>query len=360
MDFGTFLILELGGVKVDNALLSVKGLEVGFDTEQGLAKVLDKVNFEMMPGEIVGLVGESGCGKTTLARAILGVLPKNSARISSGTIDFDNNNLLKLSSKDLADNIRGKLITFIPQDPLTSFNPVFTIGSQMMDLMKWKSPDSVKGKYFTRYKKSRQVTDRKRIIDLLHTVQLPDPEGILRKYPHEVSGGQRQRLMIAMALLPEPRMIIADEPTTALDVTIQAQILKLLRGVAVERGVSVLFTTHDLGAAYEICDRITVMYAGQEVETAVSKDFFSQPRHPYTQKLLQSLPNNSQDLKGIPGQIPALINPPSGCRFHPRCDVATSACAKLRPEVTWPKKGHMLRCFNSNSASTKETNNVIR
>ena len=327
-------------------LLTVSELEVGFKTDSGLARVLDHVNFRIGRGEIVGLVGESGCGKTTLARSILGVLPANSAVISSGTIDFGGQNLLAEDPRDLATDVRGRQITFVPQDPFSSFNPVFTIGAQIDELMKWKSPDAPVGSGYRGYPRARRRSDRERVMELLSTVQLPDPESILKKYPHEVSGGQRQRLMIAMALLPDPQLIIADEPTTALDVTIQAQILKLLKRLAADRGVSVLFTTHDLGTAYEICDRITVMYAGQEVESAPSDEFFAAPRHPYTTRLLQSLPSRERGIQGIPGQIPGLIDPPGGCRFHPRCDFATDACRNGRPGVTQTGPGHELRCHH--------------
>src|SRR6185437_2777839 len=183
-------------------------------------------------------------------------------------------------------------------------------GDQMMELMRWKSSDR-------RTWRQRRRSDRDRALALLRAVQLPDPERLLRKYPHELSGGQRQRVMIAMALLPEPKLVIADEPTTALDVTIQAQILKLLRGLATERGVSVLFATHDLGTAWEICDRVTVMYAGQELETAPIDGFFASPMVPYTRLLLDSLPSSDVALRGIPGDVPSLIAPPTGCRFHP-------------------------------------------
>jgi len=325
-------------------LLTVSDLQVSFAVEAGLARVLDHVNFRIKAGEIVGLVGESGCGKTTLARAILGVLPGNSARIGSGRIDFDGRNLLEADPVDLARDVRGRQIAFVPQDPFSSFNPVFTIGAQIEELMKWKSPAPGAGSRY--YARSRRKADRERVLQLLRTVQLPDPEGILRKYPHEVSGGQRQRLMIAMALLPEPKLIIADEPTTALDVTIQAQILKLLRRIATERQVAVLFTTHDLGTAYEICDRVTVMYAGQEVESAPAGAFFQAPRHPYTNRLLASLPSPDRGVSGIPGQIPGLIEPPSGCRFHPRCDFATDACRAARPGVTQFGQGHEARCHH--------------
>ncbi len=326
-------------------LLTVTDLEVGFRTDRGLAQVLDRVNLHVGRGEIVGLVGESGCGKTTLARAILGVLPANSARISSGVIDFDGRNLLAEDPQDLATEVRGRQITFVPQDPFSSFNPVFTIGAQIEELMKWKSPDAAPAASRF-YPRARRRSDRARVLELLRTVQLPDPEGILQKYPHEVSGGQRQRLMIAMALLPEPQLIIADEPTTALDVTIQAQILKLLKRLAVERRVSVLFTTHDLGTAYEICDRVTVMYAGQEVESAPSDDFFAAPRHPYTKRLLESLPSREHGISGIPGQIPALIDPPTGCRFHPRCDRASARCTAHRPDVLQAGPAHLVRCHH--------------
>ncbi len=331
-------------------LLTVTDLEVGFTTERGLARVLDHVNFSIGRGEIVGLVGESGCGKTTLARSILGVLPANSARIGSGAIDFDGRNLLAENARTLANEVRGRQITFVPQDPFSSFNPVFTIGAQIDELMKWKSPEAEAGDRRRLYRRARRRTDRSQVMELLRTVQLPDPDGILRKYPHEVSGGQRQRLMIAMSLLPRPKLIIADEPTTALDVTIQAQILKLLRRLASERGVSILFTTHDLGTAYEICDRITVMYAGQEVESAPSDTFFAAPRHPYTTRLLESLPSTEHGIKGIPGQIPGLVDPPSGCRFHPRCALASDACINERPGVTPAGPAHSVRCYHPVSA----------
>ena len=285
-----YSILEQGEVLVTDSLLKVRELEVSFKTDAGLTKVLDKVDFDILPAEIKGLVGESGCGKTTLARSVLGILPKNSAVISSGTILFEDTDLLKVPENSLANSFRGRTVTFIPQDPFSSFNPFFTIGSQMMELMKWKSPERSAQDTSSRYEASRKKNDRKRIIELLKQVQLPDAEGIMKRYPHEVSGGQRQRLMIAMALLPEPQMIIADEPTTALDVTIQAQILKLIRNLTVERGVSVIFTTHDLGVAYEICDQISVMLDGKIVENSDSNKFFNNPRHSYTKKLLNSLP----------------------------------------------------------------------
>jgi peptide/nickel transport system ATP-binding protein len=314
-------------------LLSVRDLSVSFTTEAGVARVLDGVNLSLQPGEIMGLVGESGCGKTTLARTILGALPAN-AMIAGGTLTFNGHDLLRSSER-----VRGREITFVPQDPFTSFSPLFTIGDQIMELMRWKSPDP-------RPPRGRRRDDRQRVLNLLQVVQLPDPERLLRKYPHELSGGQRQRVMIAMALLPEPKLVIADEPTTALDVTIQAQILRLLRNLATERGVSVLFATHDLGTAWEICDRVTVMYAGQELETAPISQFFRAPMVPYTRLLLDSLPASGSALRGIPGDVPSLVTPPTGCRFHPRCPLADATCRGEHPIAREPELGHQVRCHH--------------
>ena len=324
-------------------LLSVRDLSVSFVTEGGVARVLDAVSLSLAPGEIMGLVGESGCGKTTLARSILGALPAN-ANVRGGALLFDGRDLLTLDPSVVADQVRGRAITFVPQDPYSSFNPLFTVGDQLMELMRWKSPD---GRPWRR----RRRADRERALALLRTVQLPDPERLLRKYPHELSGGQRQRVMIAMALLPEPKLVIADEPTTALDVTIQAQILKLLRTLATERGVSVLFATHDLGTAWEICDRVTVMYAGQELETAPIADFFRAPMVPYTRMLLDSLPSSGSALRGIAGDVPSLVSAPSGCRFHPRCPQASDACRAEHPVAHEPEQGHTVRCHHPHLAT---------
>jgi len=328
-------------------LLAIRDLCLGFRTDAGLARVLDGVNLTLEAGQIMGLVGESGCGKTTLARAVLGILPQHVAVIERGHIAFDGTDLLATDDRALAKRVRGRAITFIPQDPFTSFNPVFTIGTQMMEVMRWNSPRLGDGEPGLAYARARQAADREAILAMLDAVQLPQPRQILTKYPHEVSGGQRQRLMIAMALLTEPRLVIADEPTTALDVTIQAQILKLLRRLASDRKVAVLLTTHDLGTAYEICDAVTVMYAGQEVEAASTEAFFGRPAHPYTSRLLASLPRADGQVQGIPGEVPNLVRPPTGCRFHPRCDRASDPCRAERPLPTAPGPGHVVRCYHA-------------
>jgi peptide/nickel transport system ATP-binding protein len=328
-------------------LLAVRGLRVDFLTDRGPAQVLDGINLDVAAGEVVGLVGESGCGKTTLARAILGILPAGAARIRGGEVRFNGTDLLRQNPRAVNDDVRGRAITFIPQDPFGSFSPVFSVGTQLSDLMKWKSPRATgRPSLFARYPRERQHADRAAVLETLRAVQIPEPARALRRLPHEFSGGQRQRLMIAMALLPQPDLIIADEPTTALDVTIQAQILRLLRELVKERGVSVLFTTHDLGTAHEICDRIVVMYAGQEMEAAPTEAFFARPAHPYTRRLLDSVPGPDGELRDIPGEVPSLVAPPPGCRFHPRCEHATAECRADRPAVRMLTGGHGVRCHH--------------
>jgi peptide/nickel transport system ATP-binding protein len=256
--------------------------------------------------------------------------------VRAGEICFQGEDLLQMAEADLTGRIRGKAVTVIPQDPLASLNPLFSIGVQLHDLLKWSRRDQ---------RSPRTKAYRDHIIDLLKAVQLPSPEAQLRKYPHEFSGGQRQRLLIAAALAPDPAMIIADEPTSALDVTVQAQILLLLKSLVKERGASVFLITHDLGVVAKLCDRVAVMYAGQEVEVAPTAALFRHPSHPYTQQLLDSLPDRQQgEIQGIPGVVPGLIDPPRGCRFHTRCEVALPICREERPAAVQLFADHIVRC----------------
>ncbi len=315
-------------------LLTVKDLSVHFKTDRGLVRALNRVQLSVAKGEVVGLIGESGSGKTTTVRSILRILPQ-SAQITEGAIRFDGRDLLNMPEHELNTTVRGRGITLVPQDPFNSLNPVFRVGTQIRDILKWKGGQNNPGD-----------PEMDRIRDILQQVHIPSPLKQLLKYPHQFSGGQRQRLMIAMALLPQPNLVIADEPTTALDVTVEAQILQLLRGLVEKMGISVLFITHDLGVASQICGRIVVMYAGQDMEDAPTDSLFERPRHPYTRELLESLPDPERNIRDIPGEVPSLLTPPEGCRFHPRCPAATPECSRERPGKVAIETDHWVRCYH--------------
>jgi peptide/nickel transport system ATP-binding protein len=260
---------------MSDPILEIRGLRLTIRTDEGVAKVLDHIDFALERGRILGIVGESGCGKSTIIRAIIGILPTG-AKVEAGVIRFEGEDLLQLSERELNRRIRGSRIGFIPQDPYLALNPVFKVGTQLLEIMRWHASDEGANR------SDRLRRHRARIVELLRRVQLPDPEAALERYPHQFSGGQRQRLVIAAALASAPALVIADEPTTALDVTTQQQILDLLRDLVAEFGLSMLFVTHDLGVVAQLCDDLCVIYAGQLVESGHTAAILDGPRHPYT------------------------------------------------------------------------------
>ena len=290
-------------------LLSIRDLAVEFTTEDGIVKAVDGITYDLYPGETLGIVGESGSGKSVSTMSILGLIPQPPGRIVRGEAMFKGKDLLKQSKKDLR-RIRGKDLAMVFQDPMTSLNPVLKIGFQIAEAIKTHNPDV------------KDETAKKRAVDLLKLVGVPNPERRVEQYPHEFSGGMRQRAMIAMAVANEPSVLIADEPTTALDVTIQAQILEVLKKAQEETHAATILITHDLGLIAELADRVIVMYAGKVVELGDVHTIFNTPRHPYTVGLMDSLPKLTAEeewLRPIPGQPPSLISRPPGCPFHPRC-----------------------------------------
>ncbi|HET6928553.1 MAG TPA: ABC transporter ATP-binding protein [Hyphomicrobiaceae bacterium] len=316
-----------------NPLLEVKSLRLSVKTDEGLAQILDHVELQLARGHILGVVGESGCGKSTLARAVLGIMP-NRAVLESGEIRFEGEELLRIPDRELTRRIRGRRIGFIPQDPYLALNPVFKIGSQLLSMLRWHAPADLRS----------EADRRHRVLSLLRRVQMPEPELVLERYPHQFSGGQRQRLMIAGALACSPALVVADEPTTALDVTTQLQILTLLRSLTEEFGIAMLFVTHDLGVVAELCDAITVMYAGQTVETGRTDEVLAAPQHPYTQALLACHPDRSGALIGIQGLVPSPLAPPPGCRFSPRCSYAQGQCSRRTPRLVKEASGRFVSC----------------
>jgi oligopeptide/dipeptide ABC transporter ATP-binding protein len=314
-------------------ILKIEDLHLHFHTYEGTVRALEGVNLSLGQGEILGLVGETGCGKSVCALSVLRCLPE-SGEIVRGKILLNGENLLDKTEEEMR-SIRGRAVAMIFQDPTASLNPVFTIGEQLLDVI-------------TSHQQVDAKEARERAIHVLRTVMIPDPEVALKRYPHQFSTGMRQRVMIAMALSCNPSLLIADEPTTALDVTVQAQILRLINNLREEVGASILFITHDLGVVAETCDRIAVMYAGKIVETGDITSVLETPNHPYTLGLLRSVPRmvkHRHPLGLINGFLPNLITPPPGCRFHPRCSQAMSTCKTREPSLAAVAKNHCVACF---------------
>ncbi|KYG95279.1 MULTISPECIES: ABC transporter ATP-binding protein [Paenibacillus] len=315
-------------------LLEVTNLRTEFKTAAGTIRAVDGVDLSVGKGETLGIVGESGCGKSITSLSIMQLLPKGLGKVAAGEVRFNGENMLDFSERKMR-SIRGNEMAMIFQEPMTSLNPVFKIGKQIAESARYHHGVSKH--------KAKDMA-----VEMLTKVGIPRPEKVAASYPHELSGGMRQRVMIAMAMVCNPKLLIADEPTTALDVTIQAQILDLMRELQKSEGTSILMITHDLGVVAEMCDRVVIMYAGQVVEETDVKTLFKDPKHPYTQSLLASLPQLNSDqerLASIPGQVPNPLDMPKGCRFAPRCQFAKEICRAEAPELTEVEPGHKSRCL---------------
>lgn len=318
----------------EQPLLQVHNLKTYFYTEDGVMPSVDGVDFDLHEGETLAIVGESGCGKSVTSLSIMGLVQCPPGKIEAGEILYHGKDLLKISKKEMR-SIRGNEISMIFQEPMTSLNPVFTVGRQIMES-------------FIIHQKLNKKEARTKAIEMIRMVGIPDPEKVVDKYPHELSGGMRQRIMIAMALTCKPRILIADEPTTALDVTIQAQIMQLLKDLKEKTGTSIIIITHDLGVVAQIAQTAMVMYAGQVVEYAPARSIYKDPLHPYTRGLLKSIPKLNEDVEtlyNIKGMVPSPKEYPKGCRFCPRCPYAAKLCQDKQPPLTVLPDGRKVRCW---------------
>jgi oligopeptide/dipeptide ABC transporter ATP-binding protein len=319
-----------------NPVLEVKNLRTAFRTEAGELVAVDDVSFSVEAGETIGIVGESGCGKSVTSLSIMGLIPNPPGRIIGGEILFKGKNLVPMSQGELR-KIRGNEISMIFQEPMTSLNPVFTIGNQIMEAI-------------LLHQKVSKKEARAKAIEMLKLVGIPAPENRIDDYPHQLSGGMRQRVMIAMALSCNPSVLIADEPTTALDVTIQAQILELIKSLRERLNMAVVLITHDLGVVAETCEHVVVMYAGRVVEHGTAEQIFHHPAHPYTKGLLNSIPSHETGVKRtrletIPGMVPSLLDLPKGCRFQDRCKRRQEKCSVAEPPLEPAEAGHLAACY---------------
>lgn len=322
------------GVLVSEKLLEISGLRTHFFTDHGEVPAVDGVDIYIKKGEVLGVVGESGCGKSVTSLSVMRLVPNPPGKIVGGSMVFKGEDLVHVSEKRMR-KIRGNEIAMIFQEPMTSLNPVYSIGDQI-------------GETVRLHRNLNKKEAKQHAVEMLRKVGIPRPEQIVNEYPHQLSGGMRQRVMIAMAMSCDPELLIADEPTTALDVTIQAQILDLMRKLNKESGAAIMMITHDLGVLAEMCDRVVVMYAGKVVEEGDVKTIFKNPKHPYTKGLIQSVPRMDDDkdrLYSIPGNVPTPGSMPKGCRFAPRCEYVVSKCKEEMPELIELEFGHKSRCW---------------
>jgi len=325
---------------MEETILNIEGLKTYFFTEAGIVKAVDGISFNLKKGESLGLVGESGSGKTVTALSVLRIVPKP-GKIVEGKVEFNGDDLLKKTEKEMQ-RIRGSKIAIIFQDPSSSLNPVYNVESQLRDVL-------------MAHQTMSKTEARKKVIELLEVVGIPEAETRMHEYPHQFSGGMKQRVAIARALACEPTLLFADEPTTNLDVTIQAQVLDLLNDLKKKFGMSLVMITHDMGIIAKMTTRVVILYAGNVCEIAKTPDLFERPRHPYTEALLAAVPrlDMRKTLRVIPGNIPNLIEPPSGCRFHPRCKYAKRRCEEEIPELEEVEPGHFVACHEWRNISLK-------